>query len=520
MIARTKGVTYSYPNAERPALEDVQFEAGDGELHLVVGPSGGGKSTLLRLFNGLIPQFHGGTLTGTLEVCGRDPSRVPTREMAALAGMVFQVPEDQAIADTVESEIAFGMEQMGVPRGEMKSRVGRLRREMGIDHLMARELATLSGGERQRVALAAVLALEPPLLLLDEPTSQLDGTGADAFACAVEAARTNRGTCVLVAEHRTARLFGLARAVWRVADGAVSRYGPADASLLAEAPSLARLGQRLALDPVPLSFEDWPAGIGLTVAPPAKRPAPGDELLSVHGLGVSYGTLRALDGVDLSVSEGEIVALVGANGSGKSTMFRAIAGLVKPTDGDVFFGGQPAPSDVSKRTLVAGYVPQDPTLAFYRESLAEEVGETLSRRHMDKAQASAVLDSWGLGGYAGRNPRDLSVGQQERAAQATMLAHRPRVWLLDEPTRGADVAARRQLACSLRRHAATGGAAIVATHDVESAAAWATRVVGLDGGRVSFDLPVREALGHGGPMPTAVARVVPGALLPEEVSRA
>jgi energy-coupling factor transport system ATP-binding protein len=238
----------------------------------------------------------------------------------------------------------------------------------------------------------------------------------------------------------------------------------------------------------------------------------------VRGLGVTYGEHVALNGVDLTVRAGEVVALVGANGSGKSTLFRAIAGLVRPAAGVVTFANEVAPDSVSTRTSWAGYVPQDPTLAFYRETLEQELSESLHRRGLRADSASAVLDDWRLLAYRDRNPRDLSVGQQERAAQATMLAHRPRVWLLDEPTRGADVAARQLLACSLRRHRDGGGAAIVATHDIESAAMWATRVVGLDAGRVAFDLPVREALGHGGPLATAVARVVPGALLPEEVS--
>jgi energy-coupling factor transport system ATP-binding protein len=176
------------------------------------------------------------------------------------------------------------------------------------------------------------------------------------------------------------------------------------------------------------------------------------------------------------------------------------------------------PDAVADRTAFAGYVPQDPTLAFYRETLRDEVAATLHNRHQN-ASPEVAIARWGLSTDAGRNPRDLSVGQQERAALATMLAHDPPVWLLDEPTRGADIAAHRRLACTLRDHACRGGAAIVATHDIESAARWATRVIALDQGRIAVDLPVRKALGHDGPMPTQVARLVPGALTYDEVDR-
>ncbi|MEZ4493732.1 MAG: ABC transporter ATP-binding protein [Dehalococcoidia bacterium] len=520
VIAGACGVTYSYPGTGEAVLRDLNLVIEEGEIALVVGPSGGGKSTMLRLFNGLIPQFHGGRLSGTLEVCGRDPSRTPAREMATLAGMVFQMPEDQAIADTVEAEIAFGMEQMGIQRAAMRERIDRLSGELAIAHLVGRELATLSGGERQRVALAAALALEPPLLLLDEPTSQLDGAGADAFVAALSRVVHERGTSVVVAEHRTDRLLPGAAKVVRVAEGTATPCTLEEAARLEEAPAIARLRVRLGLDPVVLSTGTFPGDLSLRIAPQKPGKAAGDELLRMAGVSVAYRDRVALDGVELSVRQGEVVAVVGANGSGKSTLFRALVGLVKQRSGTIALAGKAAPDAISSRTAVAGYVPQDPTLAFYRESLAEEVGETLRRRKLGVSGTAAALEEWGLGSLAERNPRDLSVGQQERAAQATMLAHAPRLWLLDEPTRGADVAAKRQLACSLARHAAGGGAAMVATHDVESAATWATRVVGLEGGRIAFDLPVREALGFGGPRPTATAEVVPGALLPEEVSRA
>lgn len=523
MIASVRELSYSYPRAGAPALSEVSLEVSEGSFGLLTGPSAGGKSTLLRVFNGLIPQFHGGIYSGTAEVAGLDPARTPARSMAAVAGMVFQEPEAQAIADTVEDEVAFGMEQQGVAPAEMRRRMDGLLAALGVEHLRHRRLATLSGGERQRVAIAAVMALEPRLLLLDEPTSQIDPAGATSVIDAVERLHRERGLTILCAEHRLERLLPVAGTVYHVESGGVTTLTPRDAAAsLAAAPPIAILGRRLGLDPLPLTVAEAlerlqspgakPVRAQPTVAPP---PPPGDELLSVDGLTVAYGELVALREVGFSLREGEIVALVGPNGSGKSTLFRAIAGMARPAAGGVRIAGGPAPGPVAERTAFAGMVPQDPALALYHETVREEVVATLKLRRMPVKEA--VVAAWGLDAIAGHHPRDLSVGQQQRVAIAAMLAHEPRAWLLDEPTRGADIVAKEWLAGRLRAHAARGGAAIVATHDIEWAARFATRAIGLDEGRIAFDLPARQAFGSDGPGPTQVARVVPGALFPEEV---
>ncbi len=522
MIASVRGLSYSYPRAGTSALSEVSLDVPAGSFGLLAGPSAGGKSTLLRVFNGLVPQFHGGVYAGSAAVAGMDPARTPSRRMAAVAGMVFQEPEAQAIADTVEDEVAFGMEQQGVAPAEMRRRMDGLLAALGVEHLRHRRLATLSGGERQRVAIAAVTALEPRLLLLDEPTSQIDPQGAVAVIDAIERLHRERGLTVLCAEHRLERLLPVAGTVYHVEGGCVATLTPREAAAsLAAAPPVAVLGRRLGLDPLPLTVAEArerlraPGARPVRVQAAAPPPSPGDEFLRLDGLTVAYGELVALREVALSLHEGEIVALVGPNGSGKSTLFRAIAGLARPAAGEVRFGGRPAPWPVAERTAFAGMVPQDPALALYHETVREEVMATLKLRRLPVEDAATA--AWGLDGIAGRHPRDISVGQQQRVAIAAMLAHEPRVWLVDEPTRGADAVAKQWLAGRLRAHAAGGGAAIVATHDIESAARFATRAIGLEEGRIAFDLPVREAFGSNGPLPTQVARVVPGALFPEEV---
>lgn len=519
-LARLTGLGYRYPGSEVPALDAVSLEIEAGSYTLLAGPSAGGKSTLLRVFNGLVPQFHGGRLTGHAVVAGLDPARTPSRLMASIAGMVFQEPESQAVTETVEEELAFGMEQRGIAAGEMRRRIDALLPALGIDHLRYRRLLTLSGGERQRVAIASVLALEPRILLLDEPTSQLDPAGAEAVLGALEALRAGGDLAVVLAEHRLERLLARVDGVVAVDGGVATAMSPREAAAaLAAVPPVCELGRRFGLEPLPLTGDEARgalAGMRLSSRTMETR-APGDELVRARGLTAAYGEHVALREVSLSLREGEVVALVGPNGSGKSTLFRTLAGLTRPVSGEVRFAGKPAPGPVRERTAFAGLVPQDPALALYQESVRDELRDTLRHRGMARGGVEPALDHWGIEHLAGRNPRDVSVGQQQRVAIAAMLAHDPRVWLLDEPTRGADGAAKAWLAGRLREHAASGGAAIIATHDLESAARYATRVVALDRGTVRFDLPTRDALGHDGPMPTQVARLVPGAITVDEV---
>lgn len=522
-LAELRRVTYRYPGAAVPALEDADLALEAGAFALVAGPSASGKSTLLRVFNGLVPQFHGGTIGGSARVAGLDPFVTPARRMALAVGMVFQEPEAQAIAETVDEEIIFGMEQQAVQPGEMRRRLERLLGELGIEHLRGRRLATLSGGERQRVAIAAVLALQPRLLVLDEPTSQLDGDGAEAVIAALEALHRRGDLAIVLAEHRLERLLHRAGTVIEVSEGRVRQLEPAAAAvLLRSVPPALELARRLGLDPAAPTLAAVRAALGGRALTPApwQGPIPGDELVRVEDLRVSYGPVEALRGVSLAVRQGEIVALVGPNGSGKSTLFRAITGLVPAAAGDVRLGGIQAPAGARRRTAAAGLVPQDPALALYQESVAAELAETLRHRGLphDRPALVAAARAWGIEELLDRDPRDLSVGQQQRVAIAAMLAHAPPAWLMDEPTRGMDGPARRWLAARLRAHAAAGGAAIVATHDVEAAATFATRVVGLRAGDVVFDLPAARAFAADGPLPTQVAQLVPGAVTLEEVA--
>ena len=461
-IARLEGITYTYPGAGSPSLRSVDLEIGPG-LTLIAGSSGGGKSTLLRLFDGLVPQFHGGRISGAATVAGLDPLRTPIPQLAQRVGLVFQDVETQSVYGVVEREIAFGLENVAMPRAEMHDRVDEILAELSIEHLRGRRLTTLSGGERQRVQLAAVLALRPELVALDEPTSQLDPEGAEAVlgAC-LGLARAGRA--VVVAEHRLEMLLPAADRLLRVEDGRVEE------------------------DALAGSSANGPATLA-----PRSRPAGTFKAWEMHGVAAGP-TGRAgaaiLEGVTLAGAPGEVVVLTGPNGSGKTTLLRTLAGLLAPLAGTV--------RRPEGRTA---YLPQNPGALLHLPTVRAEVALTL-RRTGSSEPLGAMLAAFGLAALGDRYPRDLSSGERQRAALAATLAGAPTLVLLDEPTRGMDTAARSSLVAAVEVLTAGGSAVVVATHDETLAAALADRTIILGNGRATETER---------PGPTAVPATWPGA---------
>jgi energy-coupling factor transporter ATP-binding protein EcfA2 len=496
-IVRAERLGFTYSGAPYPVLSDASFEIEDGELLVMAGPSGGGKSTLLRCMNGLIPHFHGGAFRGKIEVAGIDTRERQPRDLAHLAGMVFQDPESQAVAPTVEEEIVFGLENLGAPRVLIRKRLEESLDVLGLAALRKRALTTLSGGELQRVAIAAVLTMQPRVLLLDEPTSQLDPQAAEDVLHAAVALRADAGLTIVIAEHRLERLVQHADRIMEVpGDGTVSLHDVRSAiARLPSAPPVTAIGRALGWAPLPLSIAEArrfasprrPDGGSPVVNGPPR--AAGDVAVSVRSLNVTLGGQRALRSLSLDLRDGEVVALMGRNGAGKTTLLRAIARLVKPASGAVALTHLSA--DQPYHHLA--YVAQNPGSMLYHDTVRREIADVVSGTgrgaHMDDA-----LDEWRLRDLADCNPLDLSVGERQRVAIAAMLAGAPRVILLDEPTRGMDHENKELLVRNLRARARSGATIVLASHDVELAARCATRVVLLAEGELIADGPAAAVL--------------------------
>jgi energy-coupling factor transport system ATP-binding protein len=425
-VAVVEGLRFAYGGGE-PVLRDVSLRLDEGEHVALLGASGSGKSTLLRALAGLVPHFHGGTFAGRVVVAGRDTRETRPSALAGDVATVFQDPEDQIVMARVANEVSFGLENVGTEPAEIWSRVEEALALVGAEHLAERATAELSGGELQRVALASALALRPRLLLLDEPTSQLDPAAADAFFEFVE-----RLPCaVLVSEQRPARPLAHVARVLFMDSGRIVLDAPRGEAV-----------RRLA-ESHPLYLPHEP-----------------ELFCRARGVSFAYGDARVLDGVSLEVRRGEVVALTGPNGAGKTTLAQIVCGLLEPAGGTVEHGR-------------AAYLAQDPARHVVTERVLDEValgaGESRARMWLEKLGLAPQLD---------RHPRDLSSGERERVALAAVLALEPELLVLDEPTRGVDPERKAELARLLRSEA-PGRGTIVVTHDLAWAAEVADRVVEL-----------------------------------------
>jgi energy-coupling factor transporter ATP-binding protein EcfA2 len=542
-ILELERVTYAYAGATAPSLRDVSLRIEEGEMVVLAGRSAGGKSTMLRAASGLVPHFYGGTFGGTVRVGGMDTREHGPAELSRVAGSLFQDPESQVVLTTVRAELAFPLENRGHGPAAVARGVEEAALALGIAHLLDRATTELSGGELQRVALGAALAGRPRLVLLDEPTSQLDPVAGDELIWLLRRLNEEWGTTIVIAEHRLERCLPAADRVVVMAGGAIACDAPpreflawaGDAAPELQTP-VARMFRAASITPPPSGVKEARAALR---ARGIDLDAPTDPTESVEGrlnrdsrgsvvprrpLGATGASEEAeaprrpgrrerreaalvfdgvwherrggavvLRGVDLAIAPGERVALMGRNGAGKSTMLRHAAGLMAPTRGKIKTSGRVA------------LLLQDPNDYL----LHERVGDEASLPALHAVGLDHVLD---------RHPHDLSGGQRQRLALAIVLdSPEPAAVIgLDEPTRGMDRAAKAALAERLAGFAAGGAAIVVATHDPEFAAEVADRVVLLADGRPIADGPAGAVLAGGWYFATETARVTGGrALLPD-----
>lgn len=508
-MIRFDRVSVTYADVGEPALRDVCLDLPEGELVLVVGRTGAGKSTLLQAINGLVPHFTGGTLAGRVTVAGRDTRSHPPRELADVVGVVGQDPRAGFVTDTVEDELAYGMEQLALPADTMRKRVEETLDVLGIASLRDRALATLSGGEQQRVAIGSVLASHPSVLVLDEPTSALDPAAAEEVLAVVTRLVHDLGMTVVLAEHRLERVVQYADRVVEVLPGGRVHAGP-PAEVLAVsgvAPPVVDLGRLAGWDPLPLSVRDArrkAAPLRSRLEPRADGAARGSAgtrrcptaSLSARGVTVRHGSTIAVREVSIDLHRGEITALMGRNGSGKSSLLWSLQGSGPRQAGRVEVGGQdPARLRPAEARRVVGLVPQDPADLLYLERVDAECAQAdRDAGGAPAGTAAGLLARFAPGVAGGVHPRDLSEGQRLALALAVQLSAGPGVVLLDEPTRGLDYAAKAALVAVLGDLAAAECAVLVATHDVEFVAAVADRVVVMAAGEVIADGSTAEVV--------------------------
>jgi energy-coupling factor transport system ATP-binding protein len=480
---RARDLGFRHSGASRPALSDVSFDVEPGRTLLIVGPSGSGKSTLALAIAGLVPRDFDGAFQGSLEIEGVETRSWEPAALSARVGIVFQDPESQLVMEHVEDDIAFGLENRGWHRGRMLARVPEALREVGLDGFERRRTARLSGGEQQRVALGGVLAALPAILVLDEPTANLDPGGTTDFFRRLAAIKAAGETTTVLVEHKVELAWPMADLVL-----AFDREGrPIDVGRPEEV--LVRSGVRMRREGIWLPERGSPMPVA---GPPA---SPGPALIEAHGVRFGYDAQEPiLRDIELVAGRAERIALVGPNGSGKSTLGRLLVGLLRPDHGTLLLGSdEPSRLPAAELARRAGYVFQDPETQFLANTVEEEV--MLGLRPDERATAGELLERLRLplGQFGGRSPYRLSGGEARRLSLACVLVRWPQVLVLDEPTFGQDRLGHEALVEIIRERLDTGICLFTATHDRRFVEQVAERIIELGSGWIVDDRPVTRA---------------------------
>jgi energy-coupling factor transport system ATP-binding protein len=501
-MIKFSNVSLVYPTSTKTILEGLTFTIEEGEMVLVIGSTGTGKSSLLRLVNGLVPHHTGGILAGDVSVDGISTQLVRPGELAHLIGIVGQNPSTGFVTDTVEEELVFGMESMNIAPDVMRKRVEEILDLLALAPLRTRAISTLSGGEQQRLAIGSALVMHPKILVLDEPTSALDPIAAEEVLSIIHRLVHDLSLTVIIAEHRLERVIGFADRIIHIAgDGRAEIDIPENILRKSDiAPPIVHLSRALNLDQVGLSVRDVRRmtedvrkdGRDLVETTKANSPAS----ISISEVGLSYGSHIALKGVTTSIFEQEIVALMGRNGAGKSSLLQSIVGVKGIDRGEIsIFGSNPAELKGKQRRTTVGYIPQEPSDLLYAQSVAQECTQADKDNEIATGTTFELLRTLVPSISEKTHPRDLSEGQRLALALAVVLSAQPRALILDEPTRGLDYQSKSLLIQILKNFARQPGkSVIIATHDVELVAELADRVIFLSEGEIVADGPTLDIL--------------------------
>jgi energy-coupling factor transport system ATP-binding protein len=519
-ILQCEQLTYQYPESARYALDQVQIEIKHGEFVLLLGESGSGKSTFLRALNGLVPRYYGGVIAGTVRLHGQPLEELTQRQIVTSIGFLNQDPERQLLLDTVQRELAFAMENIAIPPEQMRSRLAEISHLLGLGPLLTVKTDQLSGGEKQRLALASILTLFPEILLLDEPTSQLDPVHADDALQLLRRLHEEMGMTIVMSEHRLERCYHLADRILFFENGKIAFEGtPRHFAAFAKQkrewmPFLPVVAHEMADycddEEIPLTVRE---ARSLVQARKLERPLPpgGErhdvitdafqagslEVLALRRGSAGYsGKPDVLRQIDYSIHEGDRIALFGENGAGKSTLAKVMVGTIPLAKGELLWSGKLVQKDFLENThRYVSYLSQNPNDYFIHDSVEEELLFSCSldeRRTKSEVQArlNELLEKMDLTRYRASHPHDLSGGERQRLALSIMLASQPEILILDEPTRGMDRNQKYRLAALLRSLPVK--AVLLITHDVEFAHLYANRISVLYNGAIVTDDHPRE----------------------------
>lgn len=519
VLVEFEEVSYFYPKADGPALRDVSFQVRPGEIVGVAGPTGAGKTTLALACMGIVPQFYGGRFFGAVRIGYMDTTEHAVHALARRVGLVFQDPDTQLVAASVEAEVAFALENLALPAGDIRARVTEALAAVGLGELRERAPHSLSGGQQQRLAFACALALRPGLIVLDEPTSQLDPESTAEVFRLMAKMRAERGTAFIVTGHASEEMAATCDRILLLSGGRIvadgsprAVYGDVEACAREQVrpPEVAMVFHRLLArgrvsGRVPVTLDEGEAVLRDLPAPAAfapveaEAPARGRAILSLCHVSHEYpGGFEALRDVSLDVHRGDYTLLIGENGAGKSTLLKHLLGLLRPTRGQVLLDGVPLATlpakEIARRI---GYVPQNPDRQLFNPTVEAEVGFSLRVRPgltgQDKARrVDAALEELGLSGMRKAHPFALSKGDRARVVVAAVLVLEPEVLVFDEPTTGQDAEGARAILDLTRRLHAAGRTVVVVTHHLYLMPGYARRAVVLGGGQVLRDGGLRE----------------------------
>ena len=524
-IIECRNVSFTYQNSAMPSLIDINWQINAGDFILCTGPTGCGKSTLLKAFNGLIPHEISGTLQGSIRVNGVDSLQSSVADLSRTVSLMFQNPDDQIFSTSIADEVGFALENMGMDPAEIRRRVAETLQWVGLAGREQGSVHALSGGERQRLALAAVLAIRPKVLALDEPISQMDPRGAMELLQVLQKLNAELGITIIVVEHRLHEVMPMCKQVMVMEQGRIAWQGSQQEAFCQpdvflrqglRIPQTVHICHRLGLAAESATVEAAFAKINQAYPGCSAQPRPilqqcvadpVEPVIEVSDLEFQYDQHKGnvLDGINLTVPRGQFVVLMGNNGAGKSTLLHHICGLQKTQKGQVKLLGQ----TVKTLDRRVGMVMQNPDLMLFNSTVEQEISFGLQHglgRGKNLGSWRPLLERIGLGGLEDRFPLALSQGQRVRVAIASLLACQPEIMLLDEPTTGQDLGHIDDIIELLQEFAQTGGTVILCTHDTEVAARYAERVVVMTGGRIVADASPREVFSQDEMLSTAGLR--------------